>query len=53
MIIVNQLGQVICDQMTGGSQQVIMNTSGYASGVYALRVYTENGFVEKKFIKVD
>jgi len=53
MVIVNQLGQVICDQMTGGSQQVIINTSAYAKGVYALRVYGENGVTEKKFIKAE
>lgn len=51
MIIVNQLGQVICDRMTGGDQQVNINTSEYSSGVYAIRIYGENGVVEKKFIK--
>jgi PKD repeat protein len=53
LVIVNQLGQVICDQMTGGNQQVIINTSEYAIGVYAIRVYGENGVIEKKFIKID
>jgi PKD repeat protein len=51
MVIMNQLGQVILDQMTGGSQQVIVNTSSYANGVYLLRVYGENSTVDKKFIK--
>lgn len=53
MIVVNQLGQVICDRMTGGDQQVIINTSDYSIGVYAIRIFGENGVVEKKFIKVD
>jgi PKD repeat protein len=53
LVIVNQLGQVILDQMTGGDQQVTINTSEYAKGVYALRVYGDNGVTEKKFIKVD
>jgi hypothetical protein len=53
LVIVNQLGQVILDQMTGGNQQVNINTSEYARGVYALRVYGDNGVTEKKFIKVD
>lgn len=53
LVIVNQLGQVILERMTGGSQQLIINTSEYAKGVYALRVYGENGVIEKKFIKID
>jgi PKD repeat protein len=53
LTIVNQLGQVVLDQMTGGSQKVSINTSDYATGIYALRVYGENGMVEKKFIKAE
>jgi PKD repeat protein len=53
IVIVNQLGQVICDQMTDGTQQVTINTSEYAKGVYALRVYGENGVAERKFIKAE
>ncbi len=53
LVIVNQLGQVILDRMTGGSQQLLINTSEYAKGAYALRVYGENGVTEKKFIKID
>jgi PKD repeat protein len=53
LIIVNQLGQVILDRMTGDGQQLIINTSEYAKGVYALRVYGANGVTEKKFIKFD
>ncbi len=53
MLIVNQLGQVILDMMTGGEKQVTINTSDYAKGVYAIRIVAENGVKEKKFIKVD
>jgi hypothetical protein len=53
MMIVNQLGQVVLDQMTGGSKQMNINTSEYALGVYAVRIFNDDGVVEKKFVKVD
>jgi PKD repeat protein len=53
MVIVNMLGQEVCDQMTGGSQQVIINTSDYSKGVYMLRMFGENDVMVKKFIKVE
>lgn len=53
LIIVNQLGQVVCDMMSGDNQQVNINTSEYAQGVYVLRLFGENGVTEKKFVKVD
>jgi hypothetical protein len=53
IVILNQLGQVVYDKMTGGEQKMIINTSEFASGIYALRVYGENELTEKKFIKID
>lgn len=53
MMIVNQLGQVVLDQMTGGSKQMNINTSEYALGVYAVRIFNDDRVVEKKFVKVD
>jgi PKD repeat protein len=52
MVIVNQLGQVVCDRMTGEEQQVIINTSGLAEGVYVLRILDEEQVTVKKFLKV-
>jgi hypothetical protein len=53
IVVVNQLGQRMFDQMSGGGQQIMINTAEYAKGVYALRVYGENGVTEKKFIKAE
>jgi PKD repeat protein len=53
VVVVNQLGQVIYDHMTGGSQHFTVNTSSLSKGVYMLRVYGENGISERKFIKAE
>jgi PKD repeat protein len=53
IMIVNELGQVVYDHMTGGNQQVNINTSEYAMGIYAVRIYGENSVTEKKFIKAE
>jgi hypothetical protein len=53
VVIVNQLGQILYDQETNGSQQFVINTSSLARGIYALRIYGENGNSERKFVKVN
>lgn len=42
IIITNTLGQVVCDQETDGDKEVI-DMSQYETGVYMIRVTTENG----------
>jgi PKD repeat protein len=53
VVVMNQLGQVLYDHETNGSQQFMINTSTLAKGVYVLRIYGEKGNSERKFVKVD
>lgn len=53
VVVVNLLGQVIYDKMTGGSGLVLINTSSFSRGVYAMRIYGENGVIERKFVKAE
>jgi PKD repeat protein len=53
VVINNQLGQVLYDHETNGSQQFVINTSTLSKGIYAIRIYGEGGSSEKKFVKVD
>lgn len=53
MVILNQLGQVMVDQMTGNDKQMTVNTSMLAKGIYSVVVYMDNGLMEKKFIKTE
>ncbi len=53
VVIVNELGQMVYNTMTGADQQISINTSDFAKGIYAVRIYGENGVTEMKFIKVE
>ncbi|HOX77050.1 MAG TPA: Omp28-related outer membrane protein [Bacteroidales bacterium] len=53
MVILNQLGQVMIDQMTGNNKQISVNTSMLSKGLYSIVVYTDNGLIEKKFVKTE
>lgn len=53
VVIMNQLGQVLYDYETNGSQQFVINTSSLSKGVYVLRIYGEKGNSERKFVKVE
>ncbi len=53
VVVVNQLGQVVFDHMTGGSKQYTINTSSLSQGVYMLRIYGTKGVSERKVIKVE
>lgn len=53
VVVMNQLGQVLYDHETNGSQQFMINTSSLAKGVYVLRIYGEKGNSERKFVKAD
>jgi hypothetical protein len=39
--------------MLAGEEQVIINTSELASGIYYIRVTEQGNVTDKKFIKVD
>jgi len=53
VVVMNQLGQVLYDHETNGSQQFVINTSSLSRGVYVLRIYGEGSTAERKFVKVD
>jgi PKD repeat protein len=53
VVVMNQLGQILYDHETNGSQQFVINTSSLAKGVYVLRIYGEGSTAERKFVKVD
>jgi PKD repeat protein len=53
VVVMNQLGQVLYDHETNGSQQFVINTSSLSKGVYVLRIYGDKGNSERKFVKVD
>jgi PKD repeat protein len=53
LVIMNQLGKVVFSEMLAGEEQVIINTSELASGIYYIRVTEQGNVTDKKFIKVD
>jgi PKD repeat protein len=53
VVVMNQLGQVLYDHETNGSQQFVINTSTLSKGVYVLRIYGEGNTAERKFVKID
>jgi polyhydroxybutyrate depolymerase len=48
-VIINLLGQIVYTSTI--NKKATVNTSGFASGVYFLKLITENGDVVKKFVK--
>jgi PKD repeat protein len=53
VVIMNQLGQILYNHETSGSQQFVINTSALSKGIYVVRIYGEGGSSERKFVKVD
>ncbi|MFN0177029.1 MAG: PKD domain-containing protein [Saprospiraceae bacterium] len=48
--VVNSLGQKIREIQPSGNRSTPLNLSGWTSGVYTLRIRTEDGLVEKKLM---
>ncbi len=48
--VMNSLGQKIRDLQTSNNSNTQLDVSGWTSGVYALRILTDEGLVEKKLV---
>ena len=46
----NLLGQQVETKKPGGKNQFTLNTSGYVSGVYVVKIVTEKGMVAKRLV---
>jgi len=48
IMVLNYVGQLVLDSEVNQSK-VVLNTSDYESGIYLVRIETENGVVTKRF----
>jgi hypothetical protein len=48
IMVVNYIGQLVEDRELN-QNKVVLNTTNYESGVYIVRIETENGIVTKRF----
>lgn len=49
--VIDAFGQSVYDYETSGSAKEQINMTRFASGVYMVRVYTDNGIINKQFLK--
>ncbi len=48
--VLNYVGQVVFTQQLNGDKGVTLNTASYESGVYVVRIDTQDGVVTKRVI---
>ncbi len=51
IMVMDAFGQIVYDYETSGSVKEQINMSGFANGIYMVRVITDNGIVNEQFIK--